>query len=305
MVGTSQSLESVVHDPFDSYCAPHDSLSRERFFQTNWATIIAARYPFSARSLNKKGTVYALADRCTIVKYLPLTKSGHGELYYTRLFSGELGPKLLDVSVLETGVEMVLEKADMPLSGRPISDPDHLLVIARDLAFLCYELELRGLGHYDLKADNVLCYLQDRDRDVLCLADFGFTMPIRRFEDFYFGLPIGTPGYIPPEAYHDDPDQLELLHTSSLKASPCSRSDLFAYGVLLSTLIRRKNDVAHLDRSVLKQRMLTGAYRDDILHFSAVDATPELQEVVYSCTHRDPRARPASFGDVLCVLGDP
>ena len=48
--------------------------------------------PFSVPlSLNRKITVYALkGQHPVVVKYLPLTKFGHSELHYTRVFSGEL-----------------------------------------------------------------------------------------------------------------------------------------------------------------------------------------------------------------------
>ena len=308
MVGDSQSIDSVVDDPFEHYSSAHDTLYRQLFCATNWAAVLSDRNPFSGKvqPLNAKKTVFSISSPhgSLVVKYLPLTKFGHSELHYTRVFSGELGPRLLDVSVLEHGVEMVMEQADMPLSKLLIEDSDHLLALARDLAFLCYELELRGLGHYDLKADNVLCYMQNRDREILRLADFGVTMPIRRFEEHYLGRPIGTPGYIPPEAYRDDPEELDILYTSS-ETSPCSRADIFAYGALLSQLLQRKNLARDIDPDQLKERMLSGAYRMDLLHFLFSDATPEISEIIYSCTQPDPRARPSSFGDILCILGDP
>ena len=152
----SQSLDSVVDDPLEYYNSLHDALHRRLFSATDWTAVAAVRYPHptfaSVHALNTKKTVFSVCSFDAspfVVKYLSRTKFGYSELHYTRLFSDGLGSRLDAVSVLETGIEMTMEQADMLLSKLAIEDSHHLLAVARDLAFLCYELELRGLGHYE------------------------------------------------------------------------------------------------------------------------------------------------------------
>ena len=105
----SQSLDSVVDDPFEYYNSLHDALHRRLFSATDWTAVAAVRYPHpnfaSVHALNTKKTVFSVCSFDAspfVVKYLSRTKFGYSELHYTRLFSDGVGSRLDAVSVLDS-----------------------------------------------------------------------------------------------------------------------------------------------------------------------------------------------------------
>ncbi len=302
----SSSLENV-EDPFSLFSTGDDLAAFTAFKALSLENLVRTRFKNSDYvPLNSRKSVYSVSHNGSeaVVKYIPYTTFGHTEMFYTRTFSGGLGPVLQQFTCLDSCMEMVLEKADTDLSKRRIINQDHLLAVARDVAFLCYELELSGLGHYDIKPENVLCFVQEDDREVLRLADFGFTMPRKRFYDHYSGFPIGTPGYIPPEEYLDDVDDIVPPY-AALPSSLQGHQDIFAYGALLYHLLKGEQALPLLSPPERKQLMLSGEYSQYFLNIHLQKTSPEVQEIIYCCTNPDPRTRPDSFGDILSILGDP
>ncbi|KAI7735499.1 hypothetical protein M8C21_017857 [Ambrosia artemisiifolia] len=148
--------------------------------------------------------------------------------------------------------------------------------------------------HRDIKTSNIL--LDDRLRAKV--ADFGLAKLVGRTndDDFVATRLVGTPGYLPPESVKE-------LHVTT-------KTDVFAFGVVLAELITGKRALMRDNREPNKMKSLIttitkvfeeeedpeGALvliRDGSLRDSyPIDDLYKMAEIAYWCLSEDPNNRP-------------
>ncbi|KAK1408695.1 hypothetical protein QVD17_40687 [Tagetes erecta] len=148
--------------------------------------------------------------------------------------------------------------------------------------------------HRDIKTSNIL--LDDRLRAKV--ADFGLAKLVGRTndDDFIATRLVGTPGYLPPESVKE-------LHVTT-------KTDVFAFGVVLAELITGKRALVRDNREPNKMKSLItvmtkifeeeedpeGALvsiRDGSLRDSyPIDDLYKMAEISYWCLSEDPNNRP-------------
>jgi tRNA A-37 threonylcarbamoyl transferase component Bud32 len=159
----------------------------------------------------------------------------------------------------------------------------------RLLSQLCEALQAahtENIIHRDLKPANLMVVDPDTPFEKIKVMDFGLAklvdtkpVPLNKESDTGADFAVGTPGYISPEQVRGD----EVTH----------RSDLYSVGVILFELLTGRLP-------------FTGAETMDVLlahatepppnfaSISAVNISPEIEQVVLSCLAKNANERPAN-----------
>ncbi|KAL8215916.1 hypothetical protein R6Q57_022753 [Mikania cordata] len=157
--------------------------------------------------------------------------------------------------------------------------------------------------HRDIKTANILLDLGLKAK----VADFGLTKFIERAneDDFIATRVVGTPGYLPPESINE-------MQTTS-------KTDVFAFGVVLAELITGQQALARDKQEPNKLKSLVSVIRaifqdqdsaaaleaqiDDNLNGSyPIEEIFKMAETAFLCLSEDPITRP-EMRDVVTILG--
>lgn len=130
--------------------------------------------------------------------------------------------------------------------------------------------------HRDMKIDNVLIDSRLRVK----ISDFGFA--VRMCDGEYVGTYLlGTSSYIAPDL---------LLNQNEFRYT--KETDVYALGILISTIIRMKNphdELGEIDNATLFSRVIN-RYRPPL----PPETPPDMASIVKACTRSKPSNRPST-----------
>ena len=165
--------------------------------------------------------------------------------------------------------------------------PPAVLSIARSMVENLANLELLGAVHGDIGAAGLIIHSSGR----VFLPMPGLRGIVRPSEGYSFNdLPGEAYDYLAPERV-------------SAGVPPGVSSDLFACGCLWWHLLAGRPPLAG-GNSLGKLKSAHAAQITDVRHF-APDTPEVLADALAACLARDPAERPASFADLLDLLGPP
>lgn len=223
-----------------------------------------------------------LLDRPVALKEIHLNNAGSVLLAEARAAAGISHPNVVtihDVIVDDNGSYIAMELLDGPTlgdvlrSGFPL--PDEAMRIACDLASALDAAHRRGIVHCDIKPDNIFVTTSGR----IVVTDFGLAAP---------ELGGGTPGYMAPEQYTDEP--------------PDPSMDVFAWACVVVELLCGAPPFG-TDPNQAEQQTVAGAASVAVEPFGHWRG---LWELVGRCLDPIPERRPhdgsALFAELSAVL---
>lgn len=152
------------------------------------------------------------------------------------------------------------------------------------------EAHAAGLVHRDIKAANVILCERGGVRDVVKVLDFGLAVSTTRLRRRDAGEPlhvVGTPAWMPPEAFDAD-------------GQADARSDLWAVGLLGWFLLTGEMPFAG---ETVEEVVAAIVLREPERPSDLVDGVPEsLERPLLRCLRKDPAERPASADELLALL---
>ena len=158
--------------------------------------------------------------------------------------------------------------------------PDKAIEIARQLCAGIHAIHQAGVLHRDLKPANVIIDERGRAR----ITDFGIAGLAHELKDAA-GF-AGTPAYMSPE------------QTTGKEVT--ARSDIYSLGLVLYEIFTGKQafEADNIHELIRKQRNATPTSPSELVK----DIDPLVEQIIFRCLEKDPRARPASALQVALAL---
>ncbi len=170
------------------------------------------------------------------------------------------------------------------------------VTILRDVARALAYAHERGVVHRDIKPDNVLL-----SAGAAVVADFGISKALTSAREDRVeaartgpitaaGMALGTPAYMAPEQAAGDPNT-------------DSRTDLYSFGVMAYEMLTGATPFT--GRSPAQLMAAHIAEPPPPIAAARPDVPRALADLVMSCLHKEPVARPSSALEVAQALEDP
>ncbi|KAD3068519.1 hypothetical protein E3N88_36399 [Mikania micrantha] len=167
----------------------------------------------------------------------------------------------------------VLIKKDRSLDRR------RKLLIAMDAAFGMEYLHSKNIVHFDLKCDNLLVNMQDPQRPVCKVGDFGLSR-IKR-NTLISGGVRGTLPWMAPE----------LLNGSTTRVS--EKVDVFSFGITMWEILTGEEPYANMHCGAI----IGGIVKDTLRPVIPEQCEPEWKKLMEQCWSTEPTIRP-SFAEI-------
>jgi hypothetical protein len=176
----------------------------------------------------------------------------------------------------------------IPAGGLPEWSLKGIMAQIRDA--LLY-LHRRSIVHRDIKPSNVLCERGEDGSVKVCLADFGLAAYAVELDKV--SVRCGSAGYIAPEIFELAWSEMFTSPPEDLKESTQNilKTDIFSVGMLIYVAAKGVNPF--IDTTIRQTYKNNSRGIIDAEGTSAF--TTELQDLLKSCTARNPRARCSIF----------
>lgn len=257
-------------------------------FLTNYAIEQNALLAFSEKK-------YAL-----LLRGLPGVVQLKSSFYYCKQVTPERSVPI--VSLIWEYYDMDLQRAMHQNKIEGLSDKRQ---IAEDLLVGLSSIHGKGLFHWDIKAENVLCR-KEGDQLRACWCDYGLMFHIDealdRIQQRHNGSFYGSVGYTPPENF-----TLGEYTTQYGLLEKLKKVEIWALGQLLFELYHSQGGiVVEIPWRAAMTQIATNAPKEDLIalkplfYNAIVDAYLELEEtedpflgLIYSMLNPDPEQRPS------------